>query len=446
MKRVKKIFIIALSSALLIGCGGGGSSNNKAPKKWKGAELLENKNYYADSAQIVLNKNGDGAVIWRQKDSNGYKNIYAKRYIAGSGWGNISLLETKNSDAEYPHISINDNGEIAAIWAQKKSSGGYDIYANYFTPGNGWSGAILLETANGNAIQPTISIDNNGNAIALWRQYDSSGAFRIYSSRYTANSGWSNASLLQTGTGNAGDPQIAFDNNGNAIALWFQKDSSGYDSIYANRYSINSGWSGAAVIETKNSNAHFPHLAFDKYGNAIALWQQKDSSGNYSIYANRYSISSGWDTPTLLETNNNSANYSKITVDENGNAIAIWYQKDNSGVYSIYANRYTPNSGWSGATLLENGNKDAFFPSIALDSQGNAIAVWEQKDSSGVYSIYANRYTPNSGWSGAILLENGNKDAFFPNIALDGNGNAIAVWFQKDNSNIYSIYANRFAQ
>ncbi|MCP4002506.1 MAG: hypothetical protein GY727_16520, partial [Gammaproteobacteria bacterium] len=86
---------------------------------------------------------------------------------------------------------------------------------------------------------------------------------------------------------------------------------------------------------------------------------------------------------------------------------------------------------------------NAFSPQIAFDGSGNAMAVWYQHD--GTYdSIYANRYVAGTGWAGAATIDDvtaGN--AWSPQVAVDGSGNAMAVWYQDDGTND-SIYANRF--
>jgi hypothetical protein len=82
------------------------------------------------------------------------------------------------------------------------------------------------------------------------------------------------------------------------------------------------------------------------------------------------------------------------------------------------------------------------LPQIAVDSVGNAIAVWNQSDGTR-NNIWANRFNGTS-WGTAELLETDNADgAFSPQIAFDSSGNAIAVWNQSDGNRV-NIYANRF--
>ena len=57
--------------------------------------------------------------------------------------------------------------------------------------------------------------------------------------------------------------------------------------------------------------------------------------------------------------------------------------------------------------------------------------------------MWANRYLPGSGWGTAELIETEDLgDAEFPQIAVDPDGNAIAVWYQDDGTRI-NVWANR---
>ena len=130
-----------------------------------------------------------------------------------------------------------------------------------------WQGAALIETDNaGSASGPQIAIDANGNALAVWRQYDGT-RYNIWVNRYTAGSGWGVAALIETdNAGDALDPQIAIDANGNALAVWVQHDGT-RENIWANRYTAGSGWGMAALIETDNTgDATEPQIAIDANG------------------------------------------------------------------------------------------------------------------------------------------------------------------------------------
>ena len=103
-----------------------------------------------------------------------------------------------------------------------------------------------------------------------------------------------------------------------------------------------------------------------------------------------------------------------------------------------------PPKAWGVAATIETDNAgDATDPQIAIDANGNALAVWSQSDGTRT-NIMANRYSAASGtWGAAALIETDNGNADSPQIAIDGNGNALAVWPQHDGTR-FNIWANRF--
>jgi hypothetical protein len=266
----------------------------------------------------------------------------------------------------------------------------------------------------------------------------------IRANQYVQTQGWGTATLIETSSQDASETWVAMDNSGNAMAVWRQSD--GVDpnpSIWANRYDVVSGsWGTATLIEPNPGFASFPHVGFDNSGNAIVAWYQAFGEGNSSrhIWANRYVVGSGWGTATRVDSSILDAQGPGLSVNGGGNAMAVWRQWDDQGIAnSIWANQYDVASGWGTATLIETGSGVADNPDVAMNSSGNAIAVWKQSD--GTFDrIYANQYVVGQGWGTATPIENQNGNTDFPKVAMDGNGNAIAVWQQKN-----SVGANRFA-
>jgi hypothetical protein len=267
---------------------------------------------------------------------------------------------------------------------------------------------------------------------------------------------WQGASLLEADdTGRAEAPHIAFDGQGNAMAVWQQRDPPGRGSktsIWARHYNASSGWGAPGRItadDVQNSTA--PRVAMDVNGNAIAVWDTRNNNGaNSNIVANRYmagtGAGSGWGTPVRIELPDHNPNNYQIAVNASGNAIAVWQQFDRVGIrFNIRASHCVtgtgPGTGWSPAQPLETANGDALYPHVALAASGHAMAVWLQLTDSGDYYMLASRYSP-SGWGSPSPISM--PDAIgLPQLALDAAGNAIAIWFGPDGGGVQA-WTNRF--
>jgi hypothetical protein len=181
-------------------------------------------------------------------------------------------------------------------------------------------------------------------------------------------------------------------------------------------------------------------VAVETKGSAVVVWcQSNDTCEN--VWANRYS-SGSWGTGQLIETQDEAnARFPEVAVDSSGNAIAVWSLYD--GIDDeVWANRYVAGQGWGTAQHIEtSGSRDIGLPQVSVDSLGNAVVVWHQNDGAH-YNIWSNRYAVGSGWGTPELIETNNMvDAAFPDVSVDYSGNAVAVWFQSDGTR-YNIWAN----
>ena len=186
-------------------------------------------------------------------------------------------------------------------------------------------------------------------------------------------------------------------------------------------------WGTAALIETDNvGNAENVQVAVNTSGEAVAVWQQPDST-SINIHAARYSPATGWHTPEPIDTEPETSQQPAVAIDAQGNAFVVWLRSEGSS-NSVWARRFTAQGGWGSPVLLETGLGDAGNPQVAVDGSGNAIVVFWQQEG-GRVNIVANRYVNGAGWGTATAIEtDGTGDAGAPQIAMDAAGNAMVVW------------------
>jgi len=410
---------------------------------WGVATLLETDNVGdAWSPQVSLDATGNAIAVWQQYDGTRH-NIWANRYVVGMGWGTAGLIETDNVGSAYaPQVSVDASGNAMAVWRQSDGTR-WNIWANRYVVGAGWGTAELIEADNtGNAIKPVVSTDTTGNAVAVWQQFDGTRN-NIWANRYVVGAGWGTAGLIETdNVGSANAPQVSVDANGDAVAVWQQSDGT-RTNIWANRYVVGTGWGTPQLIEIDNvGDALYPQVSVDASGNAVAVWSQLDGTRS-NIWANRYVVGAGWGTAKLIEIDNVGDAWSpQVAVDASGNAVAVWQQSDGTRS-NIWANRYVVGTGWGTAQLIETDNAGgALSHQVSVGASGNAVAVWYQSDGTR-NNIWANRYVVGAGWGTAGLIETSNESAFEPQVSVDASGNAVAVWHQSDGTRD-NIWSNRW--
>ncbi len=385
--------------------GGIWSSRYVAATGWEAATLVAaTPTLDAGLAQVVMDTNGNATAVWQQREtgaSGGRNNIVASRYVDGAGWGLPSAIETNGSaagDDQLPQIAVDPNGNVIAVWNLMRF-GSTTVWANRYAVGTGWGAASQIGIGNLNTVDtlPHIAMDAVGNGFAVWQQYNGS-ILNIWGNRFVVGTGWESAALISDSTMSSRDPKIAADMNGNAIAVWGQFNPTTLaDDIFANRYVVNTGWGTATVIQanTTKNNAYRPKIAFDATGDAMVAWYQFGDFGPYSIWANRYVAGLGWETETLIETNNaGDASNVSLGMDSSGNAIVVWQQADANLFREIYSNRYVVGTGWGTVALVEPSNYrtgQANLPQVAVNAHGKALVVWQRDDGGGgIPSIWGN--------------------------------------------------------
>ena len=435
-------------AALLSACGGGGGSSSApapAPKAWRPPVLIESGAGTVFNPLVAIDANSNGLVIWDQV-SGLRSDVWANRFTAASNtWDNAALIGTNNTgNAWAPQVAVDANGNALAVWSQYDGTT-TNIWAKRFTAAsNTWGTAVLIETDGaGDAYDPQISVAADGNALAVWRQFDGT-RHNIWANRFTAASNtWDSAVLIETeDAGHAGGQQIAIGVDGNALAVWYQDDGT-TTNLWANRFTAASNtWGSAELIETNPNQAFNPQIAIDANGNALAVWAQSDGL-RFSVWANRFSEASNtWGIAVLVDPNNARGEDPQIAMGANGNALVVWRQSGN-----ILANGFSgATNTWGNAVFIEMEVGEADRPRIAIDAAGNALAVWSQSDGTRS-NVWANRFTAaRNTWDSpsAVLIETENAgSAFAPEIAVAANGNALAVWRQSDGARD-NVWAARF--
>lgn len=380
---------------------------------------------------ILLTGCGQGGTPQAQDPPGQSESIMTKEWHFFDHFEFTNAVSISLSDQ---HAAKNAQGLTMAVWVQRDPGTRNNVWsALYNSHTRQWSESELIEqNDNGDAMGAKVVIDSPGNAIATWFQFDGA-KFSIYVNRYDSAAGvWQNATEIDLATGgHAMNPSIVMDASGSAVVVWYQQDGTRY-SVLSSRYdAVGDTWGAPEFVEASDvGDTYHPSIEITPSGRVMAVWKQYDGA-MYSIWANTYEPGSGWGTAALIENESMGDAYDPtLALKSNGDAVAVWHQYDGT-MYSIYANRYDAQSdSWSGAVLLETidaGN--AYTPKAAMDMDGNAIAVWLQDDGTR-YAIFANRFDAlSNAWQGPVQLDlDEGTDSDAPDIAMDSNGNAIVVW------------------
>lgn len=243
---------------------------------------------------------------------------------------------------------------------------------------------------------------SNGYAIVIWKEKEQNvNKYNIRSRRYIAGTGWEpDTPLIDVVDGGIGvgtkGPSVAVDLNGNAIASWLQSDGSPY--VWANRYQNGVGWGIPVKISDIVNNLNFIKVTMSLNGDVIVKWVN-----SASLWVNRFDNDSGaWDGQVNLGAINvgsGTANSSRIAMDWNGTALAVWSQGSYPSI--IMARRYD-GAVWSPAQQIGQVNA-AHQIELAMNTNGDAIVMWGGPDDPNTSNINENDllirgYNKCDGW------------------------------------------------
>jgi hypothetical protein len=421
---------------------------------WQVAGLIESEDLGdASRPQVAINAGGDGMAVWSQFDGT-RNNIWANRYLATTGWGIATLIESDAGDAVVPQIVVDASGNATAVWQQRDANGRNNIVAIRYLVGVGWGTPAGIETKGpsaGDDQLPRIAMDASGNVIVAWER-NAFSSTSIWANRYVPGTGWGTATQIGNGNPNVNHvtPQVTMDAAGNAFAVWVQYNGR-ITNVWGSRFVVGTGWGTAGLIQDDSASAgRDPMVAADASGNALLVWAQFDVTTSADhIWASRYVVGTGWGTSTLLQTSNptQEANLPRVAFDASGNAMAVWNQGA-FGLFSIYAARYSTGAGWATPALIEThaSGSSAANAAIGMDAGGDAIVVWQLQDASLFTDTWANRYAAGTGWGTVTQVEPANArtgQAVLPVVAVNTSGKALVAW-QRRNPTRFDIWANAF--
>ncbi len=402
--------------------------------------------------KVAMDDNGDAILVWQQSDGT-KSQIFKSEYRDGVWVHPSSLSDNISPDvenAQNPLVVMDNNGNAIIVWRQSDGAK-IQIFKSEYRNG-AWTHPSSLSdniSPDGQDVEnPDAAMDDNGNAIIVWQQQDGTNK-QIFMSEFRANV-WNHPDDLNDNISPGGQhavyPKVAI-NKGNAIIVWHQLDGSKLQ-VFMSEFRMRT-WTHPRKltdnISPDGEHAQWPQAAMDNNGNALIAWEQEDGA-NFQIFKSEYR-KGAWIHPIHLSSNispdGQGAIHARVAMDNNGSAIIIWQQSD--GVkYQIFKSEYRNDAWthpWSLSDNISPDGQDAQEQQVVLDDDGNAIIVLQSSA-----MIFKSEYRKGawihpSGVADSISPAGAN--ASTPQAAMSNDGNAIITWSQSDGA-INRIYMSEY--
>jgi PKD repeat protein len=213
--------------------------------------------------------------------------------------------------------------------------------------------------------------------------------------------------------------------------------SSGSLRIRVERQNFSNTSTWTTLLQTPDEIENQPKLILNTAGQGTAFWVRKQQDIQ-SVYYPSISVFDGatntWNNAQILDTQAISSNLS-TAISSNNDRIAIWTGRSGTQNVLRFSRRAANAATWNAAITFETSlsNTYAINPQIRMDSQGNALAVWLEYG--GIYGnrIRVARFTVSTEtW----LVQTISAGSFptLPILAMNASGQASLIYNQLDQS------------
>jgi PKD domain len=345
---------------------------------------------------------------------------------AQSSWLAPVHLSEEGQNASEPRVAFDARGDAVAAWSAKNGANNM-VQAAFRPAGGAWQPPVSLSGYGESASEPKVAFDRQGDAVAVWDAYDGF-TFDVQAAFKPAGGTWeSQIDLSSEEIPGAGEPQVVFDGQGDATAVWHRGGPFG--GVLQTAYRPAGGsWQTPVDISASAVGFH-PQVTVDERGDTLAAWEQYNGT-DYTAWAALKPAGDAWQAPASIS--GAGAENVQVAFDGQGNATAVWRNWAEGFLsYHIMQAAFMPAGGaWqtptdiTGAANELDQPKNASEPAMAVDGHGDTVAVWAWEFGPPVIQA---AFRPAGGaWQTPVNISR--EGSRYPQVAFDGQGNAIAVW------------------
>lgn len=198
------------------------------------------------------------------------------------------------------------------------------------------------------------------------------------------------------------------------------------------------GWQPSVNAETGDKAAFATEVGVDAQGNAVGVWARHVSGLQWEIVASSRPRGGKWTVPVAIsgDTRTGEILRSKVAVDPNGNAVAVWAARPpeawgNENVFkALWSASRPPGGAWSEPEEISVASGVSEFD-VVIDASGTATAIWhsflEGEDDPPGSFVRAASHPLDGAWSEPVELS-GPSTGGNPQVAVNPNGDLTAVW------------------
>jgi hypothetical protein len=328
-------------------------------------------------------------------------------------------------------VVVTPSGKAVAVWIARVA--GVDrAHARVRLPGQGFGPRITFTPANGsNAASIHAAADAAGNVTVAWQEQQGPGGIEaIRTARLPAGAqSFEPATTVSNVALRSTAPVIDVGASGVAVIAYTQLELGMQRLVAVVRNAPGVAFGGRQNVSPEFAPANVqPVVGVDDDGDAVAAWV-RNTGGHKVIEANSRPRTGGFGDPqTSAEQLSNpilDADHPALAIAPNGTAVVLWNQLGPQN--DIRYNERTPGNVWlMDPKIASQPGTTAFGPAVAMDGAGNAVAVWNASRGAGLFVQAALRFA--GGAFGGAYRDLTTVGAFQLDVASNRAGDSIITF------------------
>lgn len=377
---------------------------------------------FGQAPQVAVDGSGGALAVWPQL--RGEYVVQASSKAPGGTWGPPVNISPRGSIE--PSVAMNATGHAVAAWVRRYSQ--ITIQAASRSPEGKWGASDdLTVPAYGDAGSVDVAIDPAGNAVAIWTRMGKTSSYLIEAATRPLGGQWTPPVELTEPGNNAWSPKLAVAPSGRVVAVWSRWNDAGDTIIQVAEKNAGEGWSETEDLSPGGFRSYLPDVKVGA-GKTVVVWGSEEDDevdGDELIEAAVKEAGEPWEEPE--EISELGSRFAVLGMDSQGNALAVWPSESEDGK-TPEASTLPVGGNWTNSVPLAGPQLvDALEPELAVDPAGRAMVTW--KAWNGVHpTIEAITGTVGGAWGVPATISPPDAWSSNPQIAIDSVGNAAAVW------------------
>jgi hypothetical protein len=344
-----------------------------------------------------------------------------------------SLQESFN-----PDVDVAADGGAAFAWATTDGATGRGQVQLRSRSARGRLGPTAkLSDPDDDAYAAHLGTDADGDAVVAWNTFDpemfGSG---VQARRRSASGKLGRRLQISDPAVDSFGVETAVDGDGDAVFVWGAFDEATFTIRVQSRSLSRKGVLGPIVtVSGAEQNAFGVHLAMNERGDAVITFPVYDPALARVVVQARMRSANGELGPVFIVSDSPlDAPEATAAINDEGTVVFDWLVFD--GPKALVQTRTRSAAGALGPVAdLSQAGEDAWDAKVALDKAGNAVFTWWLPTREGA-RVQA-RARSADGTVGPLLdVSNTEQDAYEPQVAVDGEGDALLTWLAFDRAGV----------